>query len=286
MAEQKERPLHELLSRDMVDIYVGSENTHWILHEKLLCYRSKFFRDIFYTRSERRNQAFGLPDEEDEPFRLFVGWLYSASLPVPKEEKDLGNLFELYLMGEKWAIKNLMVEVLETVRRFYHENQTYPGLRRVQYIYANTELESPMRQLLIGSVARFLVLGEGMPEHWEKALRKNGQLAVDIILAVQKWKIDEDKVPDPRAGNSEASVQEALDKGVVKQEEVTDEKLPNGVEEVDQGDMPNGVHHDDEEEQEQEQEGGEEGGDAEEQEEGEAEAEGNGYEDEDNEDDE
>lgn len=239
----------------MVDIYVGSENTHWILHEKLLCHRSKFFRDIFYARSEHRNRAFGLPDEDDEPFRLFVGWLYSASLPVPKEEKDLGNLFELYLMGEKWAIKNLIVDVLDAVRRFYYENQTYPGLRRVQYVYSNTPMDSPMRQLLVGSVARFLVLGEGMPQHWDKALRKNGQLAVDIILAVQNWKLDEDKVPDPRADSVEPSVEQAIEKGTIKQEEVTDGQLPDGVKEVDKDDMPNGdamtngVHHSDEEEE-------------------------------------
>lgn len=240
----------------MVDIYVGSENTHWILHEKLLCHRSKFFRDIFYTRSEQRNQAFGLPDEDDEPFRAFVGWLYSESLPVPREEKDLGMLFELYLMGEKWAIKGLMIEVLETIRRFYNENQTYPGLRRVQYMYANTTLDSPMRQLLVGSVARFLILGEGIPPHWDKALRKNGQLAVDIILAVQKWKIEEDKVPDPRADSVEPIVSEALDKGVVKQQEVTEGELPNGVTEVDKNDMPNGVPngvHNDEEDHDEEQ---------------------------------
>ncbi|KAG8626208.1 hypothetical protein KVT40_006609 [Elsinoe batatas] len=238
MAEQKERPLHELLSRDMVDIYVGSENTHWILHEKLLCHRSKFFRNIFYAKSEHRNRAFGLPDEDDDPFRLFVGWLYSEAVPVPKEEKDLGNLFDLYLMGEKWAIKGLMVDVLDSVRRFYNESQTYPGLRRVQYVYANTQLDSPMRQFLVNAVARDLVFREGMPAHWDKALRKNGQLAVDIILAVQKWKFDEEQVADPRVDDVEPVVDQALQKGAIKAEEVDGEKLTNGI---------NGVHEMDEE---------------------------------------
>ena len=81
----------------MVDIYVGQENTKWILHEKLLCYRSKFFRNIFYSK-ENKNRQFGLPDEEDEPFRLFVGWLYSGHTPTPREEKDLTILLDLYLM--------------------------------------------------------------------------------------------------------------------------------------------------------------------------------------------
>ncbi|KAF2097107.1 hypothetical protein NA57DRAFT_77362 [Rhizodiscina lignyota] len=200
MAMERERPLHELLSRSMVDIYVGSENTHWILHEKLLCARSKYFAKIFYTGSEAnsKSKTFGLPDDEDEPFRMFVGWLYSAAIPAPEEEKDLANLFDLYLMGEKWQITGLVRDVLDTVRAFYRHTQTFPGLRRVQYIYANTDADSPMRQLLVGSVARMLALGDGIPAHWDKALRKNGQLAVDIILGMQAWKLDPESVPDPR----------------------------------------------------------------------------------------
>jgi len=187
----------------MVDIYVGPENTHWILHEKLLCARSKFFSQIFYKKNDKSpsstsNKSFGLPDEEDEPFRLFVGWLYSANIITPEKENDLGNLFDLYLMGEKWSITGLVKDTLEAVRKYYRISETYPGLRRVQYIYANTDEESPMRKLLVSSVARMLALKESIPAHWDKALRKNGQLAVDLIRAIQEWHINEDNVPDPR----------------------------------------------------------------------------------------
>ncbi len=188
----------------MVDIYVGSDNTHWVLHEKLLCSRSKFFSKIFwdnqkFTRSQHSgNKSFGLPGEDDEPFRMFVGWLYSGHVRVPEEENDLGNLFDLYLMGEKWAIADLVRDVLDTVRKWYRTSNSYPGLRRVQYVYANTDAESPMRQLLVNCVARMLLLNDGIPSHWDKALRKNGQLAVDIIQAIQNWKIDDNSVPDAR----------------------------------------------------------------------------------------
>ena len=40
--------------------------------------------------------------------------------------------------------------------------------------------------LLVQCVARMLILGNGVPSHWQKALSRNGQLAVDIILTVQK----------------------------------------------------------------------------------------------------
>jgi len=193
----QDKPLHELLSRSMVDIYVGPENTHWILHEKLLCHHSPYFRKIFYKKGSTIT-SHGLPEEEDLPFKTFVGWLYSASLPVPREEADLGVLFDLYLMAEKFQTPALIADVLQVVREWYKYSDTYPGLRRVQYIYANTEDGSPMRHMLIHSVARMMVLENGMKPHWDKALRKNGQLAVDIILAIQEWKLDEEVVPDAR----------------------------------------------------------------------------------------
>ncbi|OQN99631.1 hypothetical protein B0A48_14773 [Cryoendolithus antarcticus] len=215
----RQKELHELLSRDMVDIYVGDENTHWTLHEKLLCHRSKFFRDVFYKKTGNKNQYYGLPDEDDGPFRLFVAWLYADNIPTPHEEKDLGPLMDLYLMGEKWEIKKLQVDVMDAVRRWYHDSDTLPSLRRVQYIYSNTTDDSPMRVLMVNCIARMLVFGEGMPTHWEKALRRNGQLAVDIILAVQKWKLDGESVPDAREEPVLPIVEEAEQKAEIKKEE-------------------------------------------------------------------
>jgi len=236
-----EKQLHELLSRSMVDIYVGPENTHWILHEKLLCHYSPFFRRIFYAKNSNTT-SFGLPEEEDAPFKTFVGWLYSSSLPVPREESDLGLMFDLYLMAEKFQIPNLIADIMQVVREWYKYSDTYPGLRRVQYIYANTEEGSPMRHMLVHSVARMMVIEKGIPAHWDKALKKNGQLAVDIIKAIQDWRLDEEIVPDARDEPEDAedlidveAETEKLDQEVEAEIEAGGDEGEGAEEEVDNG---------------------------------------------------
>lgn len=189
-----------LLSRTMVDIYVGPESTHWNLHEKLLCYHSPFFAKTFYDKKYKSasSKSFGMPDVDDAAFELFVGWLYSRALRYPQEEKDIGPLLELYLLADKFDISKLAEDVVETVRAFYHNNETYPGLRRVQYIYAETGDDDIMREMMVASVARYLTLSDSIPPHWDRALRKNGQLAVDIIRSIQEWHLDTRSVPDAR----------------------------------------------------------------------------------------
>ncbi|KAL8756073.1 MAG: hypothetical protein Q9184_004612 [Pyrenodesmia sp. 2 TL-2023] len=198
--EKPQKPLHELLTHTLVDIYVGEENSHYPLHEKLLCYHSPYFASIFYNKSNSssRTKEFGLPEVDDTAFGLFVGWLYSRALRYPEQESDIGPLLDLYFLASKLQITALETDIVDTVRAFYHNNETYPGLRRVQYVYANTDEDNVMREMMVGSVARFLTLSDSIPEHWAKALKKNGQLSVDIIRSIQEWHLEARNVPDAR----------------------------------------------------------------------------------------
>ena len=189
----------------MVSVYVGSENTHWYIHERLLCYYSPFFADIFYAddknpekQKAQKSKAYGLQDEEDLAFEMFVGWLYSRNIKVPQEEKDLGPLLDLYLLAQRLRADKLCTELVEAVSHFYYLNHSYPSLRRVQHIYANTDDDNEMREMMVGSVAKLLTTSEKIPSHWASALQRNGQLAVDIIRSIQQWKIEEQTIPDAR----------------------------------------------------------------------------------------
>ena len=143
----------------MVSIYVGSENTHWYVHERLLCYYSPFFADIFYAddkspekQKARRNKAYGLQDEEDLSFEMLVGWLYSRSLKRPSVEEEVAPLLDLYILSERLEMEKLSSEIVDAVSEWYYSSHSYPGLRRVQYIYANTEKGSAMRDMMVGAV--------------------------------------------------------------------------------------------------------------------------------------
>lgn len=230
--QKKEKKLHEyvesslpnyisptntgrLLTSSLVDIYVGPDSTRWTLHERLLCYHSPFFASIFYAddkneeKKPRGNKSYGLPDEDDEPFELFVGWLYSQSVHEPKEEKDVGPLLELYTLAQRLQIEKLALVIVDLVRDWYHKTSTYPGLRRVQYIYDETDEDNEMRELMVSSVARLLTTSDKIPSHWASALQRNGQLAVDIIRAIQQWHIEERSIPDARDVSTSRGRQQA-----------------------------------------------------------------------------
>jgi hypothetical protein len=195
------------------------------LHQKLLCYRSRHFRDLLYDQKKGSNKSdtIGLYEENDAAFKLFVGWLYSERVASPDTEEELSPLLDLYLMGEKWEIKKLVLESLYVVRKWYRSTNTMPSLRRVQYIYDNTDGESPMRKLLVSLVARMLLLGGPVPKHWKNALHNNGQLAVDIIECVQEWHLGLDKVPDPREESVLPIVEGLTEKVEIKVEDEEDD---------------------------------------------------------------
>jgi hypothetical protein len=201
----------------MVDIYVGPSRTHWVLHAQLL--RARSSRLLSGTKAGPVH----LPDEDESTFARLVAWLYSARIPTPTSERDLGDLLELHALASRQGMPALTHAVLEAVRDFYRRTDSFPCLRRVQYVCAEGE-DGDMRRLMVESVARMLVLGEEVPPHWERALRRDGAMAVDIIRAVQAWRLEPERVPDARWEGEEKGFSNGVGVNGVKAEEMAEGK--------------------------------------------------------------
>ena len=183
-----------LLTSELVDIYIGPDSVHYPLHERLLTHHSALLARELSSASSPPSSShprkfYTLPDEDDQrPFTQLVGWLYSSHLPPPPaHESDLGPLLDLYLLAQKLEIEPLAAAAVDTLSSWYAARPTTcPGLRRVQYVYANTAESDAMRVMLVGCVARWLAQSDGVPAHWAGALKRDAGLALDVIRAIQR----------------------------------------------------------------------------------------------------
>lgn len=217
-----------------------------------------------------------LPDTDAQAFDLFVRWLYASSLPAARSEDSIGALLDAYFLAQTLQLPGLTSSVLEQIRAWYDASDTVPALRRLQYVYENTPVEDPLRALVLGAVARYLVVGipaanstkTGFPPHWDKALRRDGRLAVDLLIECQRWRLEEASVPDVRreAGVAQKLITEGGhdvefgggpgDEGSgegqsygEQENDVTDIKLEDHDEQgSDGGQLANGIAHDEAEE--------------------------------------
>lgn len=203
-----------MLDSTSVDVFVGEEKTRWALPKKLLCHHSPVFAKAFESgdhedasddgsvtpsqNNQGKRKSYNLLDEENATFQLLIAYFYARTFPPATSEQGVGPLLDLYLLALRLEIDSLSIAVVDAVREWYHKSSTYPGLRRVQYIYANTDEDNEMREMMVSSVARLLTTTDTIPLHWAKALQRNGQFAVDIIRAIQLWHLEERSIPDVR----------------------------------------------------------------------------------------
>jgi hypothetical protein len=202
----------------LVDFHIGSSSQHFQVAANLLIQHCEFFKKILGEGTSQLVSTFEFPDVEESTFQLFLDWINKpGNLPSAADEADLTELFELYVLaGRKFLVRDLTLDIVEAVKRFYGETGTYPSLRRVQYIRANTSALDVLRCVLVDMTARNLIVGkeQEMPAHWKKAMSRDGDLGWELLNAARTWSLEDLNVPDCRettAGRGERHLDCASD---------------------------------------------------------------------------
>ncbi|SLM34546.1 BTB/POZ-like [Lasallia pustulata] len=190
MATDSNVSFGSLLTKEMVNVYVGPKGKCYYLHRGLLRSASDFFRCHFTKR-----QSSGADPEEDctladvnpASFELFITWLYQrtvATIPRHPLARDSagrvlldsdseddkqqlednngssGPYYALYFLSEKWYIPQLKNMVMDRIRDYNKATGAVCTASQIEAIYKHTPAKSPLRQY---AVEQFLFLNSLQP---------------------------------------------------------------------------------------------------------------------------
>ncbi|TAQ83611.1 hypothetical protein B7494_g8067 [Chlorociboria aeruginascens] len=158
--KKKLRPTNEyFLSTNMVEIYVGEERKLWVLHEDLLCDRIDFFASAFKSGfKEGREKKMDLEEEDPEAFGLLVDWIYgrlecTESHQDPLREGHVMRWAKLWILADKWRIKELTCDALECCNECVYLARWCPDAEDVEFVFGNGPESSPLRDWMLTEVA-------------------------------------------------------------------------------------------------------------------------------------
>jgi hypothetical protein len=104
---------------------------------------------------EGQTQTYHLEDTSEDAVRLLVFWIYSQNLNLPLEEaeswdftREIQALCSLWVLADKLIIAALQNAVIEKINAISLRDSIIPTFC-IQYIYQNTAVRSPLRQLML-----------------------------------------------------------------------------------------------------------------------------------------
>ena len=105
----------------------------------------------------------------------------------------MGVYFELYILSSKLCIDTLQNVVVDTIIRGCDFKSPYLRPSHVRFIYENTTPTSKMRDLVAqltlfnGISGVHGIYGGSANPAWDDLLRKNAELAFDILKIMRPW---------------------------------------------------------------------------------------------------
>jgi hypothetical protein len=185
-----------LLSGSVIEIFVGPEQKHWILHQNLLIHHSRFFDESHVINGEHKRVKDGklyLPDEDVGAFELLVKWLYQGSIEdvsrKPQDQKwDYAfTCQKLYLLANTIGLSELRNLAIDQFRKGCHESGLVPGPEEMVPIYHRTPEASPFRKLVSKIAARQIMDPNNKRDAstYRQCFEASAEFAVDVINEIR-----------------------------------------------------------------------------------------------------
>jgi hypothetical protein len=167
----------------MVTVKVGSDLKPYYVHKTLICSRSSYFKAAFTSGfKDGKEGVIEFKDLQVPAFELFILWLYHQDTWHGESGDDHPaalDLIQLYIFADMIqipALKNDTIKLLE--KQVMRTGQGVP-LQHLNYLWANTPDESPLRRFLADMCAHNL-----SPDHFDVTAKFPGNKAV--LLSILK----------------------------------------------------------------------------------------------------
>ncbi|KAH6671049.1 hypothetical protein B0J14DRAFT_669904 [Halenospora varia] len=141
----------EILTGDVIKLYIGSKRKEFIAHKKLLCDRCEFFRKGFNGGFEEAlTGEMYLPEDNEEAFAHLIDYLYRGSLPSLRQNQhnkrwSTSPLRILYCLAEKLVFPVLMDELMDFIMLYHIKNGVHLAPSSLEAIYTTTHQDSKLR---------------------------------------------------------------------------------------------------------------------------------------------
>ena len=179
-----------------LNIRVGKDEQKFMVHECLLCPRSKFFQNAVKTEWALDDQIIKLPEDKPSVFEAYLTVLYTSKVPVigaTKDENQYPRLIDLYILADKLIdirTKNVVVQAMMSRKK---EDHLKPSATSVAKLYGGTPVSSPARRLFVDIYADSF-RHQDVREDWEDL---PAEFLQDSMCEFITRRDDKGKVPKP-----------------------------------------------------------------------------------------
>ncbi|KAG7005970.1 hypothetical protein G7Y79_00017g043520 [Physcia stellaris] len=184
-----------LLNDPTVTLRCGDAS--FMVHRNLVCQASPFFKSAFtgdgeYVETSTQSMDLSGTEVTVDAVNRFVEWLYtrcyalsSTSTPQETQERYM-ELARLFIFAEEYIVVDLKNDIVDKLFDIKAKCVDPPRLPLVRYVYENTPMGSPFRQLLVAYYSWHIDMEWYGREAISTQLYKNPEFTTDLAVSLGK----------------------------------------------------------------------------------------------------